>query len=445
MSPFSAEQIAQMAPDAASLRAGRDLANERKWLGCFFNDRALWGEVQGSAKEPYRTQIDLRSIAYSCTCPSRKFPCKHSLGLMFLFTAKPQVFKAATSEPAWVAAWLQKRADQPASVEAEAPAPDKRDRDKNKREDDRMALVQAGAAELDLMLRDLLRAGFLTIPEKGPAFFNHVVRRMIDAKAPGLANLVRNFAKMDFTQNTDWHSAALENAVKTWVLLQGFNRIDQLEAPMREHIRSLIGWNRNKKEMLDDPQLERVQDDWLALGKITELLDDNLMMQRIWLYGCKTGRTALLVEYAPQNMHLPVPVPPGMVTRAELVYYPSPWPERALVRNQDGSAAVVPFISGALPDWAAAQQQLAEVLGQSPWADGIVQHISGLSLTTDQRTWWLKDRAGALVEIDPVFNENKIWKALAVSGGNAMTLFLLRTGSRALPLGTIQHTNYHPF
>ena len=46
----------------------------------------VWGECQGSAAAPYRTAVDLSGPAYRCSCPSRKFPCKHALALLLLWS-----------------------------------------------------------------------------------------------------------------------------------------------------------------------------------------------------------------------------------------------------------------------------------------------------------------------------------------------------------------------
>ena len=72
---WTQEQILALAPDASSAKNGVALATSRKWssLGC--NEKAVWGDFQGSGKEPYKTQIDLTEPAFKCTCPSRKFPC----------------------------------------------------------------------------------------------------------------------------------------------------------------------------------------------------------------------------------------------------------------------------------------------------------------------------------------------------------------------------------
>src|SRR5438034_388094 len=109
---WTAEQILALAPDAGSQKAGRDLASARKWktLGRSEGaEGAVWGECQGSGKDPYQTQIDLSEPAFRCSCPSRKFPCKHGLGLFLLFAASPGDF-AQSEPPAWVADWLAGRA-----------------------------------------------------------------------------------------------------------------------------------------------------------------------------------------------------------------------------------------------------------------------------------------------------------------------------------------------
>ena len=102
------EQIIQLAPDAASVKAGKGLAVPGKWVLLACSERAVWGHCQGSGKNPYQTAIDLNDIAFKCSCPSRKFPCKHGLGLLLLFAAKPELFEQA-EEPDWVATWLSKR------------------------------------------------------------------------------------------------------------------------------------------------------------------------------------------------------------------------------------------------------------------------------------------------------------------------------------------------
>ena len=99
--PLSEDQILALAPDEPSKKAGKDLAGAAKWVSKGGNDTALWGECQGSGSKPYQTQVDLANIAFKCSCPSRKFPCKHGLGLLLYNARQPKDF-TVTQMPAWV-------------------------------------------------------------------------------------------------------------------------------------------------------------------------------------------------------------------------------------------------------------------------------------------------------------------------------------------------------
>jgi len=77
---WSEEQVLALSPDTSFTKAGIDLSRPEKSQLLAVDVLALWGEIKGSGSTPYRTQIDLQNIAFKCSCPSRKFPCKHGLG-----------------------------------------------------------------------------------------------------------------------------------------------------------------------------------------------------------------------------------------------------------------------------------------------------------------------------------------------------------------------------
>jgi len=99
------DQILSLAPDDASAKAAKGLLAPAKWptLGC--NETAIWGECQGSGSKPYQVSIDLGGPTFKCTCPSRKFPCKHGLAVYLLRAQKEAAF-TAHEPPPWVAEWL---------------------------------------------------------------------------------------------------------------------------------------------------------------------------------------------------------------------------------------------------------------------------------------------------------------------------------------------------
>ena len=104
---LTAEQILALAPDASSAAAGRKLASTKGWQSLGRSPAALWGECQGSAL--YQVRVDLSDLTAKCSCPSRKFPCKHALGLLLLAATTPAA-QPASEPPEWVSDWLGRRA-----------------------------------------------------------------------------------------------------------------------------------------------------------------------------------------------------------------------------------------------------------------------------------------------------------------------------------------------
>src|SRR5690606_25108396 len=81
---WSENQVTALAPDTSSLTAARKLAG--KWSGTGWCGTTLWGLCKGSGRTPYQTIVDLSGPAFRCSCPSRKFPCKHALSLLLLWS-----------------------------------------------------------------------------------------------------------------------------------------------------------------------------------------------------------------------------------------------------------------------------------------------------------------------------------------------------------------------
>ena len=102
-----------LAPDPSARRTARALAADKGWCESGISSDAelpptVWGLCQGSSAQPYQTCVDLTEPAYRCTCPSRKFPCKHALALLLRWATGwvPQA-----QAPAWVREWQASRVD----------------------------------------------------------------------------------------------------------------------------------------------------------------------------------------------------------------------------------------------------------------------------------------------------------------------------------------------
>ncbi|MGH9938011.1 MAG: SWIM zinc finger family protein, partial [Blastocatellia bacterium] len=195
---WTTEQILALAPDAASAKAGQSLAAARKWLALGADEWTVWGLCQGSGNAPYQAQIDLNEPAFRCSCPSRKFPCKHALGLFLLLATQPAAFKEK-QPPDWVVEWMAsrvKRVRQRSEKQAKAETGEKivDEAAQAKRAAIREAKVTSGLRELELWLRDIARGGLAAVQSQPPQFWERMAARLIDAQAPGVARLVREMA-----------------------------------------------------------------------------------------------------------------------------------------------------------------------------------------------------------------------------------------------------------
>ncbi len=426
------EQILGLAPDASSASAARGLASARKWVALGRDERAAWGECQGSGKDPYRTQIDLNEPAFRCSCPSRKFPCKHGLGLFLLLTDAPAAFER-TAPPAWVAEWLAKR-DQSMRQRAAAPDAEPSDPDSQPKHVSgasrsaaaREAKVAAGVAELGRWLRDLVRQGLAEAPSRPSSFWAAMAARMVDAQAPGLARMVRELAGVAAT-GEGWQARMLERIARIHLLLEGYGRIAALPAAVQADIRTAIGWTQPQDELQAGVGL---RDRWLVLGQRVEE-EDHLRTQRTWLWGTACARPALLLSFAMFNQPLDHSLSPGTAIDAELVYFPGSYPLRALVQRRHGPPTAFERLPG-FPDLMAATGAYAAALAQLPWIERFPLTLHQVIPARAGERWLLRDREDRIAPLASSFEQG--WRLLALSGGRPLTLFGEWNGLSLLPL-----------
>ncbi len=437
--PLSSDQIAALAPDASALVAGKKSAALRLWDALGRSDTAIWGECKGSAV--YQVRVALDDLAAKCSCPSRKFPCKHSLGLLFLAAESPDRVPTA-APPEWVTEWLAKRTEsadrkkQRAEKAAEAAPPDPEQQ--GRRAEKRLARVVAGVEALDLWLSDLVRTGLASIAPGDPAW-NAQAARLVDAQAPGLASRVRRLGTLP-RSGAEWGDRLAEGLGRLALLAQATRRLDALDGPLAADVRMAVGWTLERDEVVAAGG--RVSDEWAITGQIVED-DDRFRVQRLWLRGVRSGRDALVLQFAAGPARFPEVLLPGMVVDAELAFWPSAHPLRALVYERRGEMkplAVRPDLAGGVDGLLDGH---AQALGRQPWIERFPAVLGGVVPA-------LAGDAGAerFQVIDPegrslVLAGSGHWKLFAVSGGHPIDLFGEWDGRTLLPLGALVEGRYH--
>lgn len=376
---LSQQQILDLAPDPSSRKSGQDLANARKWSSLGTDGRTLWGEIKGSGASPYRASSDMTDGVSKCSCPSRKFPCKHGLGLMLAHAYTPTAFPKA-APPDWVAKWIQGRDIRAGKADQGEPAPvDERAR--AKRSEAREGKVKAGAIELDLWVRDLLRRGLASVRSEEDAFFDRMASRLVDAQAPGLSQAVLRLK--GYASGGSWPGFSVDEtlALATARLglaaraLQG----DNLPEEVRHDLREFVGIPYPADRI---GEIEPVTDAWAVLGAIVEP-EGKISKRQVWLSGARSGRIALILDY---GRPLPAGVMPGMDFEGSVAFHPGTT-QRSSLRERGAPATAWPK-AGTLP---AALDAFAATMATRPWTEAVPVHVGAVRIGRMARKPTLSD------------------------------------------------------
>ncbi|MHB0936353.1 MAG: SWIM zinc finger family protein [Armatimonadota bacterium] len=435
---LSIEQILALAPDTGAAKAGQGLASKGKWVTLGRSETAAWGECSGSASTPYQTQIDLNGPSFKCSCPSRKFPCKHGLGLYLLLANQSGVFSQG-EPPEWVANWLAgraKREDKNATAAETAEAKPVDEKAQAKRIAKREENVSRGLEELDRWLCDLVRGGLGAAQAQPHSFWENTAKRMVDAQASGVARLIRQMADIP-SSGEGWQERLLERLGKLHLLLERYKRIEALPEPVQADLRALIGFTQSQEELLAG---EGVADRWAVLGQRVER-EDRLRVQRTWLWGTTTGRSALILQYAAGKEVIQSLLIPGTLLDAEIVFYPGACPLRALVKSQQTPESAPPAISP-YATIAEAYKAYAGALTKYPWLEQFPLALAAVYPLQRDGRWIVRDEAGHLLPLSLDFKLQ--WELLAFSGGHPVSLFGEWDGDHLLPLGVWTKERFVP-
>jgi hypothetical protein len=104
-----------------------------------------------------------------------------------------------------------------------------------------------------------------------------------------------------------------------------------------EDLRAFVGYTRTREEVLAAG--EALADRWLVLGQRAEDADA-MRVRRTWLLGEDSGREALVVQFAAGARPFAEAFVPGTAFAGEVVFYPSAYPQRAVIRRGGKTSAV---------------------------------------------------------------------------------------------------------
>ena len=420
-SRWTVAKVLALAPDSGSAKSARGLANARTWSDLGSNESLVWGKCQGSARNPYQVTVDLNEPAFRCTCPSRKFPCKHGLALLLLWSANDGVVAdLATTEP-FAADWAAERASRTRNAAAgKTPDPEAQ----AKRLAERESLMSAGIDDFERWLHDIARQGLASVRRQPPSFWDTAGARLVDAQVPGLGERVRAMGSAVHARH-DWAPHLLGELGRWYLAVKAWRRRTELDPAAMGDLRALLGWSRRTEEIRSG---ERLADRWHVVG-LSQEEDERLLSQRTWLYGERTKETVVLLDFAAAGMALTVSHVLGSVVDGEVALYPGGAPRRALFAGDEHKVAQGEGLPGAT-DVRTALEQAARWQAGNPWLRRVPMALTGMTVVPGD-TPLLVDRTGAALILAP---DTDVWQLLALSGGHPIPVFGEWGGERFLPL-----------
>lgn len=421
-----------LAPDANTLQRAERLANPRKWITVECDERALWGECSGSGAEPYRAIVDLNGPAYKCTCPVKRFPCKHTLALLLMAAeGNPQNFGKNT-QPTWVSDWLTSR-DRRATAKAEPKTEEqiaRSEASKEKNWQERLEMMSVGVANLQRRLLDIIRGGLAELATTSPQFWTDFAARLVDAKLGGLSKKVKSFAHLQSDFPDTWHEILASELGSLYLLTKAFQNFDKLSEGLQNDIMILSGVTVKKEELL---QQTGVKDHWLVLGQIDNQEEDNLTSRRVWLYGKDSQKTALILDFAFGNQGFPSAWLNGQVYESELVFYPSAYPQRAIVKTIEMGEKFSQIIG--YQNFTQFLNNYAKAIASNPWLAQMPVLLSQVIPVFKNKNFTLIDTEKKCLPTEG--GDNKDWKLISLSGGQPIAVFGEWNGRIFIPLTAI--------
>ncbi len=425
-----------LAPDPSSQQAGRSLSTATPWTGTGAFGSLIWGLCRGSGAKPYQTVVDVAGPAYRCSCPSRKFPCKHALGLLLLWAGDgvPDAEEPADFAAVW-AATREGRATKAAERGARAATPkdlEQAARTAARRQD----RVTSGLAELDVWLRDQVRTGIAGASADAYRRFDGMAARMVDAQAPGVAATLRRLPQVT-SSGSGWPGRLLAELAQLRLLVAAHQRLGELPEPLAATVRQRVGYTVAADDVL---RTAPVRDLWHVIGA-TESDSGSLITRRTWLWAADADRPGLVLTFGAGGQQPDRSLVRGTAVPADVHFYPGQPALRCLVGRQHGDVVALPGVTASprprtlarlLDDHAAAR-------AQDPWLTA----WPGLVDVRPARgggQWRLVDEDGDSLPLRG--GRDALWPVLAVSGGEVVTVAAELSDGWLNPVGVWPRQGY---
>lgn len=270
MIKLTEEYINSTAPNQSAIQNGWGLVRKNSFVkrNVSSDEAVIFGECKGSGASNYTTSVDFKnpeSPVFRCSCPSRQFPCKHALGLMYAYVSGKEFAKDEL--PADIVEKrekAEKREEKKASVEAKP---------KKVNKSALVKKIQAQKEGLELLEKityNIAQSGLGTMSSKSLKILEDQAKQLGNYYIPGAQTAVREFILLfKEVENTEKvHTEAMDCLTRLYSLCKkGKEYLDK---------------------RLNDPEMSldasSTLDEWLGhVWQLSELKELGLVQQDIEL------------------------------------------------------------------------------------------------------------------------------------------------------------------
>lgn len=416
---WTTEQILGLAPDQFTLRAGRGLANPKKWIALHKESNIVWGIYPNGRNKSGETAVYLPTFTTICTCNGRKIPCRHSLALLQLWQQQADKFTSHTTTKT-ISTWMHRlKFQQNRTSRKQVGAPN-------------LAHLIAGLHALELWLLDMVRHGLARLPERPKTYWDTMAHRLVDAQAVTLAQTVRRIAQIP-KKHSNWPEELLQEIGRLYLIVQGFHHFDELPTPTQADLLTAVGWLPTQL-----PTAKIHTDHWLVLGRQQELIS-NQIRHITWVWGHKSQTIAQLIEQTHNQKPEGTWLPTSTTWHGTLNFAPSNWPQMASPLGQlqmSKETAVHPTPFATIRE---ATQTYTNALAVNPWLPSFPMLLANVQPKQAESSWQLEDSAGTWLPLPAKFSHG--WQLMALAGGApTLHLFGMWNGRSFQPI-SVQHQN----
>jgi hypothetical protein len=295
---------------------------------------------------------------------------------------------------------------------------------------ERFVGMQAGNAELQSRLLDLIRGGLveldLATPQSqlralegdfsGVPYFEEFAARMVDAQLGSIAKRIRSLASFKELFPDTWHEKLLDELGALYIFSKAFQHFDNLSENLQDELLAQAGVSTRTSDLF---QQQGIKDDWLVLGQIKTQEPSNLTSRRTWLMGKESQTIVLSLEYTFGAADFTTLWLNGVVYSGEAVYYPAAYPLRVAFKTVD-LAPDFAQVAG-YQTFAAFFTDYSEALAKSPWLPQFPALLTSVTPVFFEKKFLLVDSKNKWINTEGV--EVPLWGLSAMSGGQPISVF----------------------